>query len=299
MIYKYYIALKKQLKSVPKGNLAHLLYGDIYYKIPFICSSLLNRNPTLVTMHTCPNGKFKHFLLKNFCKRVKRVIVHSEYIQKEMEAIGINNTTYIDYPTFYNYAQLPSKEDTRSMLDIPSDKFVLSALGGIRNDKGLDILLEAFQYISEETKANIILNIAGKPGFLDQEDIETLCHKYNIPSRLTIRPLSDKEFMENVIISDYMVMPYRKKMTGNSGPMTEAIVNHIPCIVPQSSNLGRIAAQHKVGVCFEQENPKDLAATIEKELQSPRSFDFSYSEQLKESSFIQKHEELYRSLGFL
>ena len=156
MIYKYYIALKKQLKSVPKGNLAHLLYGDIYYKIPFICSSLLNRNPTLVTMHTCPNGKFKHFLLKNFCKRVKRVIVHSEYIQKEMEAIGINNTTYIDYPTFYNYAQLPSKEDTRSMLDIPSDKFVLSALGGIRNDKGLDILLEAFQYISEETKANII-----------------------------------------------------------------------------------------------------------------------------------------------
>lgn len=299
MIFKYYIALREQLECVPKGNSAHLLYGDLYYKIPFVCSKLLKRNKILVTMHTFPNGKLKHFLLKNFCKRVERVIVHSEHIKRGMNAIGIKNVTHIDYPSFYNYAELPSKNELRFQLNIPQDKIIFSALGGIRNDKGLDILLEAFRYMSQEIKARIILNVAGKPGFLGLHDIEALCNRYNIHSRLDIRPLTEKEFMENVIISDYMVMPYRKNMTGNSGPMTEAIVNKIPCIVPMSSNLGAIARQHNIGVCFKQEDPKDLAATIEKVLQTPHTFDFSYSQKLKESSFIENHKQLYRSLGLL
>lgn len=86
--------------------------------------------------------------------------------------------------------------------------------------------------------------------------------KNGIRARLNIRPLTDEEFMENVEISDYMVMPYRCNMTGNSGPMTEAIVRNIPSIVPAESNLGYIAEHYHVGICFKQENAIDLACSI-------------------------------------
>ena len=74
-IVKYYKALHVQLHAIPKGNLAHILYSDIYYKIPFLSSSLLQRNKTIVTMHSCPNGKIKRWLMKNFCKRVYTILI--------------------------------------------------------------------------------------------------------------------------------------------------------------------------------------------------------------------------------
>ena len=53
-------------------------------------------------------------------------------------------------------------------------------------------------------------------------------------------------------------------MTGNSGPMTEAIVRQIPSIVPKGSNLGYIVENYNVGITFLQEDSKDLARVIEK-----------------------------------
>ncbi len=285
--------------SIPKGNTAHLLYGDLYYKIPFISSFLLQRNKMIVTMHSCPKGKMKHWLMKNFCHRVKHIIVHSRYILKQMNAIGIKNVSYIDYPSFYDYSKLPAKSEIRSIYGISQDKIVLSALGGIRKDKGLDILLESFQYLRKEVKDKIILNIAGVSykSFLQEQDIQERCHRYAIPNRLIVRPLTEKEFMENVLVTDYMVMPYRGNMTGNSGPMTEAIVNHIPSIVPRQSNLGAICQQFNVGLVFEQENPKSLASIIEKAVLTSNKYDFSYADRLKEESFLQSHETLYESFS--
>lgn len=298
MVFKYYIALRKQLKAVPKGNVTHLLYADIYYKIPFVCSRLLHRNKTIATMHSFPKGKLKNWLMKNFCKRVERVIVHSEYIQKQMNAIGIHNVSYVDYPSFYDYSQLSPKDELRAKYGIKPDDIVLTALGTIRQDKGLDILLEAFRYCKLSVKNKILLNVAGKTydTFLQESDIRAVCDKHGIRSHLTIRPLSEEEFMENVRISDYLVMPYRKNMTGNSGPMTEAIVNHIPSIVPEQSNLGAIAKSYNVGICFDQEDAKSLAKTIERVIEEPRSLDFTYAEKLHERCFIKTCMELYQKI---
>lgn len=206
-VFKYYRAIRKQLKAVPEGNIAHLLYSDIYYKIPFLSSSLLQRNKTIVTIHSCPNGKFKHWLMKNFCRRVAAVVVHSKYIKNQMEAMGLTNVHYVDYPSFYDYSTIPSKEKLKERERLKDTDIVFSALGGIRSDKGLDILLDAFKYIGADTKQRIVLNVAGKEGFLTAKQVEDTCKKNGIRARLTIRPLTDEEFLENVEISDYMVMP--------------------------------------------------------------------------------------------
>ena len=297
-VLRYYYALRKQLMEVPKGNIAHLLYSDIYYKIPFVSSWLLGRNKTIVTMHSFPNGKFKHILLRNFCRRVEMVVVHSQFIKEQFEKIGINNVCCIDYPSFYDYSKLETKEVLRNRAAIKSSSIVFSALGGIRYDKGLDILLNAFKYINEDYKNRIILNVAGSEGFMTSGQIELLCKNLGINHRLTIRPLTDEEFLENVKISDYMVLPYRTNMTGNSGPMTEAIVNTIPSIVPKDSNLGYIAEEYRVGLTFQQENCKDLARCIMAACDNRYNCDEKYANKLSKESFIDAHRKLYKNIIF-
>ncbi len=295
-VFKYYRAIRKQLKAVPKENIAHLLYSDIYYKIPFLSSGLLQRNKTIVTIHSCPNGRLKHWLMKNFCKRVAAVVVHSEYIKNQMEAMGLTNIHYVDYPSFYDYSKIPSKNELKEREGLKDIDIVISALGGIRSDKGLDILLEAFKYIDADTKQRIVLNVAGKEGFLTAKQVKEICKKNGIRARLTIRPLTDEEFLENVEISDYMVMPYRCNMTGNSGPMTEAIVRGIPSIAPKSSNLGYIAERYHVGVTFKQEDSKNLARVICRVIDNKYVNDIEYAKQLEEPMFVEKHKHLYLSV---
>lgn len=270
---------------------------DIYYKIPFASSALLKRNRTVVTMHSFPNGKLKHLLMKRFLQKADAVIVHSEYIKKQMESIGLTNVHCIDYPSFYDYSPLPPKEEIRRQYGLSAGDIVFSALGTIRKDKGLDLLLEAFKYVDDGHKEKIVLNIAGKySSFMEKADIERLAEKYNIRTRLLIRTLSDREFQENVLISDYMVFPYRKNMTGNSGPMTEAIVNGIPSIVPADTNLASIAVENHVGMTFEQDNPESLASVLMEACEKEYVCDDTYCQSIKEQTFIDRHKSVYLAL---
>lgn len=292
-VIKYYNAIRKQLKAVPKGNIAHLLYADIYYKIPFLSSGLLKRNRTVVTIHSCPHGKLKHWLMKNFCKRVAAVVVHSEYIKGQMEIMGLKNVYCVDYPSFYDYSGILSKDELKKRENIKCTDVVFSALGGIRSDKGLDILLNACKYMDEEYKRRMILNVAGREGFLTARQVDKFCKDNNIRAHLVIRPLTDVEFQENVEISDYIVMPYRSRMTGNSGPMTEAIVRRIPSIVPCNGNLGYIAEHYHVGLTFKVEDSLDLARVMCKAMDKCYVCNSEYSMKLEERTFVRKHRDVY------
>lgn len=295
-IYGIYRALKSQLNEVPKdrNNISHILYSDIYYKVPFITSGLLRRSKTIVTMHSCPNGWLKHLLIKNFCKRVDAVIVHSEYIKSKIESMGLSNVYLVHYPSFYDYSKIGTKNDVRSKYNIPANKIVISALGGTREDKGADLLLECFAHISPAVKKDIIINIAGKAIDFDEDILKRIAERNGVNVRLDLRMLSDEEFMENVVMSDYMVFPYRKHMTANSGPMTEAMVNKIPCIVPAETNLSDIAKKYNVGINFEQENIISLAHAIESLVLSPKTFKYDIADELKVDTFIKKHKEIYK-----
>ena len=297
-IFDYYKAIKKLLNAVPAGNIAHILYADMYYKIPFFNNKLLSRNKLIVTMHSCPNGIIKHWLLKNFSKRVNVVIVNSNYIKKKYQALGIMNVVAITHPSFQDYSDILSRNDLKRKYGIPKEKIVISALGGIRADKGLDILLESFKYLSESIKKEIILNIAGGViDLLSEDDIIQLCEKYSINARLNIRFLDEEEFKENVVVSDYLAFPYRKHMTANSGPMGEAIACKIPCIVPHGTNLEAVADYYGAAFPFEQEKPESLAKVISEIVVNKPVVNFNNLQELDIETFINKHSILYNKVA--
>lgn len=298
-IIKYLLNRKKILEYflLRNNEIYHLLYLDILYTYPLIFS-LNKKRKVLGTLHFVPENKIKIILLKNFSKKIDLIVVHSEILKQKLFDIGIENIEVVNYPSFYNYSNIKSKEELKKQMKL-ENKIILTALGGTRNDKGLDILLESFKYLGDELKEKVILNIAGKEETFKKDFIAQKSKENKINIREKYGFLTDDEFMVNVLLTDVMVMPYRKVFGGNSGPMTEAIVNKIPCITPKGLNIGDLTEKYNLGLTFECENPKSLAKTIEEIILNKEKKEFftsDYHKKLTVENFLKSYEQIYRKL---
>lgn len=282
-----------EIIEIEKKADVHYLTLDFLYKYPLI--KKLNKNRIVLgTLHKEPNTLLKKLLLKNFSKKISKIIVHSEFIRDELKKIGVDNVEVIEYPSFYDYSQL-NKENLKTKENL-KDKIVLSCLGGTRFDKGLDILLEAFKYIDKNIKNKIVLNIVGKEEQFKRDYIQDKAKENNINLRENYGFVTDEEFMENVLLTDIMIMPYRKIFTGNSGPMAEAVVNKIPSLVPKNTNIGYLTEKYNLGETFEAENPQDLAKVLYKMLIEKKCyFKTDYNLKLTLDNFLNKYKEIYKN----
>lgn len=298
-IYLYLKSRKNLLKKYffDKQGIYHLLYLDNLYIFPQI-KKLNKKRKILGTLHFVPENKIKTILLKNFAKKIDLIVVHSEILKQRLYDAGIKNVEMVDYPSFYDYSAIKSKEKLKKEFRL-ENKIILTALGGTRSDKGLDILLESFKYLNSELKEKVVLNIAGKEETFKKEFIVQKSKENKINIREKYGFLTDEEFMENVLLTDIMIMPYRKIFGGNSGPMTEAIVNKIPCITPKGLNIGDLTEKYDLGLTFECENPKSLAETIEKMILNKEKNEFftsDYHKKLTVENFLKSYEEIYSKL---
>lgn len=278
-------------------KILHLLYLDNLYTIPF-WGKLYDKNlKVIATLHHLPQTPFKMMMLKNFSKKIDVIIVHSEYSKLQLIENGICNVEVVDYPSFYDYSKFSSKNEIREQLAMPHDRIVLSVLGGTRYDKGLDILLESFKYVNENVKNKVLLNIVGKEETYTKEFINNKIKEYNINTRIELGFVEDDDFCKNVLISDFVVLPYREIFTGNSGPMTEAIVNNIPVIGPDYGNLGYLIKKNNLGFVFEVEQPDALAAVINEIPYIGRcSINADYIKKLTKEEFLTLYAYLYENI---
>lgn len=286
--------LKYGLKKINDGDVLHLLYLDPIYMLGPIFRKSKNKK-IIATLHHYPQNNIKERLFKICSKNIDTIIVHSEYLMYQLKNIGINNVEVIDYPVFNEY-ETEDNEKIKIEFGLNPNKYIISALGGTRYDKGLDILLEAFKYIDYKIKDQIQLNICGKEEDIKKDYIMNKCKKLNIMCRLKLDYITDEEFYKNIKISDSIVIPYRKIFTGNSGPMTEGIYQNKPIIAPNQGNLGYLMNQYNLGITFESENARDLAIAIERLITKGWKFNEKsnlYRDKLKLDTFIKKHEAIY------
>lgn len=292
MKIRYFLELYKII-NIEKNDDIHFLNLDVIYKYP-LCFRLNKKRKVIGTLHKVPNNFFKMLLLKNFSKKITSVIVHSEYMKEILNLKKIVNVEVVEYPSFYEYKNIDKKEVIRGKKKISDKKIVISALGGTREDKGLDILLESFKYLNEEIKNKILLNISGNEEKFKRDFIELKLKENKINSRTNYNFLTDKEFMEEVLITDIMMMPYKKSFSGSSGPMIEAIANGIPCITPKTLEIGCLTEKYGLGLTFECENEKDLANTIKKIIENIEKFkNNNYKNEIGINNFLNKYKKLY------
>lgn len=289
--------LKKFLKTNSnEKEIYHILFGDTFFYIPIFFKLYKKNKKIIMTLHNVSKNKLKRSLVKSFSKKINKIIVHSEFLKEELNNIGIKNVKIVNYPSFFSYQDF-NKEKIKKEINIQNNKLIISLLGGTRKDKGYEILFESLKYLKKEYKDNILFNFAGLEQNYSNLQIEKYCKENKINYKSDIRELSDNEFSEHVFVTDIMIMPYLKTFGGNSGPMTEAIVNKIPCIAPKELNIGKIVSKNNLGETFECENPKDLARAIEKMINNISSYyTTDFYKTLTEENFLKSYEKIYQEI---
>ena len=247
---------------------SHVL-APVYFVVLAICK--FRGKKIIITVHNVlPHAAlpYENKRLNKFLNRVVLFlgdifIVHSTRNIEELHDIfGIPKEKIIRIPhgTSKSFKDsIVTKEDAREELGLPLDGKIILFFGTIREYKGLDILLEAFSYVTKE-RGNVFLVIAGYPwrGWEKYEElIKTNDLNKNIKLFLEFIPSGKVKYF--YYASDLVVLPYREFMS-QSGLGADALAFEKPLIVTDVGGLPELVKDKKFVV--EQNNPRELAEKI-------------------------------------
>jgi len=154
--------------------------------------------------------------IKSFLK-VDHVITVSDRIGEKL--VTKNKTT------IYNGIQVGSvkKKDLRLEYGLPSESFVLCAVGRFVKAKGFDMLIESMQYVDK----NVYLFLIGDGIYMN--DLKEKVKKYHLDEKIIfLGNLSNQQTKEMVKSSDVVVIPSRRE--GFSYVFAESLLLHIPLV---------------------------------------------------------------------
>jgi glycosyltransferase involved in cell wall biosynthesis len=263
-----------------------LIYGLLIFNKQFEITA---------TLHHFKLNKMKPVFLRLVTKKFQRVVVHGDYLKKSLKAKSIDNVINIEYPATHNY--YPGKEKARELLNLNKEANILLSLGGTRENKGLDILLDALNYIKSE---DFLLIIAGKEEDFSKEFILEEIKNYKDNVLLDLAFISDEKFSLYLEAGDAVVLPYKKSFMGQSGPLTEGVNHNCFIISSNHGQIGSTVTNNELGFTFEESKSKDLSGKIkdfiknkkEKLLLSDNKKYLKFRDEINKSKFILKYKNI-------
>lgn len=217
------------------------------------------------------------------------LVVHSQENKKQlMQLFGIsrNKIKVIHHGIETEYRKL-SREEACREIGIHPDKFTLLFYGGIRESKGLDILLKALKGIDCQ------LVIAGSVFFGESfERYQRLIDINKISCKAYIEFTSD-EFRDYLFQAcDYVILPY-KEFYSQSGVFMQAIHYRKPVIASDVSSFKSFVKRYHMGYICKPNDIKGLRKTVMKALDHIE-VDKNYQENIEKASFENSWEESAR-----
>ncbi|OXS79113.1 glycosyltransferase family 4 protein [Domibacillus enclensis] len=248
-----------------KINKLHLFYLDsdlIYAPVFWVFFKDID---ITATMHWYPNKKIKEKLLKNLIESsvIKKIVVHGNYTKQKVENLvkRKNSVFSITYPYLHSKkAEASTLKRVQHKLE-NKEKPIFLAFGGLRRDKGIDILLEALKKV----KLPFTLIIAGGESDFKKDEIIKIVEANKISHKviLDIQFIDEEALDAYFTIADVVVLPYRKYFSGQSGPLTEGANRSKVILGPSSGEVGYTIEKYNLGITFISENENDLQEKIE------------------------------------
>jgi len=204
-----------------------------------------------------------HWIAANLSERV---IVHCNEARRLLaKRYGRRKGVFfVDHPNFIDYyPNTITKELARNKLNLPANSIVFVFFGGIRPNKGIETLIQAFLKLKSE---NIRLVIAGKetrPGPYAQSLIEMGSGDNRISFHIEYIP--DEEIQVFMNAADIVVLPFAKILT--SGSANLAISFARPVIAPRMGCLPELVETDS-GWLFEPDNTKSLIVVMQNAITS-------------------------------
>lgn len=287
--YNKWIDYILEISKTNNIEIIHILDGDLLYRFWGIGLKKLAEYKIIVTYHHIKNDFAHRISVGRIAKNIEYCVVHTRRLKERFS--GIPNLKLIHYPHFQDGNMLP-RTDARKFYNIEDNAKVYLLLGGTRYEKGADIFMKSLKYVRHK---GIVVLIAGKENTFSEEYLRKL-NTSGIKVIYRMGYLSPDEWNMALIASDYVVLPYRKKFTGASGPLTEAVWFQKIIIGPNVESIGDIIKTYKLGYTYKAENEKALAIAIDYAYEKGLQIGDRYKEYVKEISsqkFVQAYQQIY------
>ncbi|RLD50553.1 MAG: hypothetical protein DRI94_08335 [Bacteroidetes bacterium] len=202
---------------------------------------------------------FRKIILNKF---VSRIIVHNSFSKHELSKILKTKKDIIDIIPHGNYLGLINNKikrvDAIKKLGLNKDIKYILFFGQIKKTKGLDILLEALQYI----KDNVQLIIAGKPWQTNFDIYDSFIERNNLNKKVIKKIYYiDNDERDLLFSASYIcVIPYIKIY--QSGVMLMSMSYGLPVIASDLTPNKEIIKDNKNGLLFKSKDSKNLSDKI-------------------------------------
>jgi len=231
-------------------------------------------------------------LAKYFLKSCNAFIVMSEPVKKDLLSLKKDaNILQLPHPIYDQYKDKSDKLEARTKLGINLNKKTLLFFGFIREYKGLDLLIEATNLLTEDYQ----LIIAGECyGSFDK--YKALIDKSSLKDNIKVFDHYINDDMVSLLFSatDVLILPYRSGT--QSGVIAMAYQLETPVITTNVGALGDTIKDANTGMVVENISTDAIANTIKQYFEEDRSNTFlsnikSEKERLSWKYFIQKIEK--------
>lgn len=191
--------------------------------------------------HHLIDKPFNHYYLG----AVDGFVYMSEQVHGELMAYTSAPMLFSPHPMFENFGERVEREVACRKLGIDSSCRYMLFFGLIRDYKGLDMLLEAFECIEDKS---LRLIVAGE-FYNDKEQYRALLERLGERVILHDRFIADEDVKYYFSVAEALVLPYR---TATQSGVTQIAYNFsVPMVVTNVGGLPEIVADGKVGIVCE------------------------------------------------
>lgn len=294
----------KPQKSI---KIAHLLFP--FYITDLIMISRLKRRgiKVVLTVHEIlPHkpflgGQIDKKMINKMYDKADKLLVHTYSLKKDIVELFYQPSEKIENIP-HPYFNLPKSSIDVNTLKIkykvPKDKKVILFFGTIRENKGLDILLDAMKYLKNE----YFLLITGERGGVSEKPTKyykDLITKNDLNSVVNWveKYITNEEAAEVFKVVDAVILPYKKSFHAQSGVLNLAINYKKPCVVSDVGGIGETVKRYELGVVVEPENVEALKKGIERLYKEKKEFNFEkYKRENSWEKYCEKLIAVYENL---
>lgn len=262
----------KLIRSIKneKASIVYLEYtGDLFFT--FLAILFLKRKNTIIAIHDVmfhsTNVSSLKSRIESFLNRLVQCYFKNFHLfsktQKDIfDSITSNKNSF--------YAPLALKDFGESTIArLPKENCCnFLFFGLIEYYKGLDLLIQAIEQLSNQNIGKFKLTIAGKgEGQYWNDCKELIKTKENYDLQIGYIP---DELIPNLFVqSHFIVLPYRD--VTQSGPLMIAMNYHLPVLAADFDGFTENIVNEKNGFIFKNENPDSLVEQLSKCIQLPNS----------------------------
>ncbi|MCP4260021.1 MAG: glycosyltransferase family 4 protein [Planctomycetes bacterium] len=254
----------------------------------FFLKSLARQLPIILTVHDVKPHYERFVSRASFIGRSlhipRRLIVHYEDGKRQLADHWGICSNYIDV---IPHGMMPVKNppdltDARKKLNLPQDRQIILFFGGIRSNKGLDVLLKALKIIKSQNKRVLLVIAGGLLGRFSFEQYSDMIRKADLSKHVQtfIHFIPEEDVDYFFAASNLVVLPYMK-FEAQSGVLLRAYAHKKPVVVSNVGAMGELVSSDNIGLAVEPGAVEPLAKAVLNALDDLDKFQSYYSPELE------------------